>query len=142
MLGMKSYPQDYVDHCRSLVGSQLDAYDAVVASAGSKSKASVAEFEWRFANSMVLVLDQLFVHRLRGVEGKDGNAMNEVRLLCASIMEHGGVLVADNQIKLDPASSVLGLSAGDAVRIDIAGFRRLADAFFEAIEERFVGSAA
>jgi hypothetical protein len=142
MLGMKTYPQDYVDHCRSLIRAQLDAYDALASSTGSSSNATVGEFEWRFANSMVLVLDQLFVHRLRGVEGKDGNAMNEVRVLGTSIMEHGGVLVADTQIRLDPATSVLGLAAGDTVKTDVAGLRRLADAFFDAIQERFVTSGS
>lgn len=52
---------------------------------------------------MVLALDQLFVHRARGIEGKDGNPLNEVRVLCTSIMANGGVLVKDSQIKLDPA---------------------------------------
>jgi hypothetical protein len=32
---------------------------------------------------------------------------------------------------------VLGLAAGDAVRIDEDGFRRLADGYFAEIEKRF-----
>ena len=86
---------------------------------------------------MVLALDQYFVHRLRGQEGKDGNPANEVRLLTVSITENDGRLVADTQIRLTPESSVLGLAAGDAVRIDEDGFRRLADGYFAEIEKRF-----
>ena len=61
---------------------------------------------------MLLVLDGYFVHRLRGVEGKDGNALNEVRVLARSLMENGGTVTADPQITLDPAHSVLGLEVG------------------------------
>jgi hypothetical protein len=86
---------------------------------------------------MVLALDEYFVHRLRGQEGKDGNPANEVRLLAASIIENDGRLVADKQIKLPPESSVLGLAAGDEIWIDADAFRRLADGFFAEVEQRF-----
>jgi hypothetical protein len=53
------------------------------------------------------------VHRARGLEGKDGNPLNEVRMLCDSILQKDGVMTADKTIKFDPAKSVLRLQPGD-----------------------------
>jgi hypothetical protein len=77
----------------------------------------------RFLNSMLLVLDQLFVHRARGKEGKHGNPLNEVRVLCRSILENDGVMVADTSIKLDPAASVLEHQVGDRIALTPSDFR-------------------
>ena len=142
MLVRKTYEKDYIDACRARVDAQLAAYDALATAArngGGDGPAGAAldAFAPRFFNHMVLALDQYFVHRLRGQEGKDGNPANEVRLLAVSITENDGRLIADTQIRLTPESSVLGLAAGDAVRIDEDGFRRLADGYFAEIEKRF-----
>jgi hypothetical protein len=40
----------------------------------------------------VLLLDHMFVHRLSGAEGKDGNPLNEVRVLVNSLLYNGGKL--------------------------------------------------
>jgi hypothetical protein len=144
MLGRKSYDQDYIDHCRSLIADQLAAYDELLSAArngkgGAKLDGAIESFEPRFFNNLVLVLDNLFVHRLRTLEGKDGNPLNEVRVICSSLLENGGVLAADKQIKLTPESSVLGYEEGDRIALDEAGFRRLSDAFFGEIQARFAG---
>jgi hypothetical protein len=76
------------------------------------------------------------VNRLRGVEGKDGNALNEVRVLANSIMETDGVMAADSQIKFKDGS-IVGYEAGDTIALSEADFRKLADAFFAEIEARF-----
>jgi hypothetical protein len=50
-------------------------------------------------------LENYFVHRSRTLEKKDGNPLNEVRVLCTSMMSNDGKLAADKQIRLDPAKS-------------------------------------
>ncbi len=144
MLGRNSYDQDYIDHCRSLITDQLAAYDELIGAAqngkgGAQLDGAIEGFEPRFFNNLVLVLDNLFVHRLRTLEGKDGNPLNEVRVICASLLENGGVLAADKQIKLKPDGSVLGYDEGDRIALDEAAFRRLSDAFFGEMEAKFGG---
>jgi hypothetical protein len=135
MLGVNTYSQDHIVRCRELIDEQLSTYRALIAPA--EPSAARERFEHRFFNNLVLALDQMFVHRLRGQEGKDGNPLNEVRMLTTSIVEHGGHLVKDKQIKLDPATSVLGLEVGDVVRMTEAQFLALANAFFDEIAIRF-----
>ena len=125
MLAVKTYPADYISSCRDRFGALLDAYS------GSD------DFEPLFCDHAVLALDHYFVHRQRGMEGKDGNPANEVRLLAESIAENDGVLREDKQIKLKPETSVLGLAPGDRIRLTVADVRRLADAYFEEIGKRF-----
>ena len=138
MLGVKTYEQDHVNACRARVRAQLDAYDELATAARAAGLDDpIATFEPELLRSLVLVLDASFVHRLRGVEGKNGNPLNEVRVLAASILEHDGVLVADGTIKLKPETSVLGLGPGDPIVIARPDFDRLADAFFAEIEARF-----
>lgn len=141
MLSVTSYPPEFIDGCRDRVRDQVSAYrdleDAARAAAGAGGDAGLdaafAAFAPQFFNTLVLVLDASFVHRARGKEGKDGNPMNEVRVLCTSLLEHGGVLTADKQIKLKAATSVLHLEAGDPIALTETDFGRLADAYFDAI---------
>jgi hypothetical protein len=77
------------------------------------------------------------VHRLRGVEGKDGNALDEVRMLCASMMSNKQVLCADNTIKYVPAQSVLKYEIGQTIRLREPDFVRFAEAFLAEIERKF-----
>src|ERR1700704_3803597 len=105
MLGVRNYTQEYIDACRAKVESDLAAYRNV---AGNQPASETTEaFEATFFNNMVLVLDHLFVHRLRTVEGKDGNALNEVRMLGDSMLLNGNVMGVDKSIRLLPAKSIL-----------------------------------
>ena len=87
---------------------------------------------------MILVLDMLFVHRLRGQEGKDGNPLNEVRILCNSIMNNQGVMGEDSTIRFVPDKSVLKYCVGDEIKLNAANFAGLANAFFAEIERKFM----
>jgi hypothetical protein len=144
MLSVNSYKRDYIDACRARVRSQIATYDDLLATARSQVNgdagpldSAIDAFDPVFYNNMVLTLDSYFTHRARTMEGKDGNPMNEVRVLCNSLLMNGGALAKDNSIKLDPAKSVLGYQAGDEITVGEEGFTRLAEAFFAAIERAY-----
>jgi hypothetical protein len=141
MLGMKTYSQEYIDACRARVDGDLRAYRKQV------GKSPLPELEHRFFNDQVLLLDYMFVHRLSGIEGKDGNPLNEVRVLCNSLLLNRGKLQIEklpgwpnsavSSIKLPADTSVLKLRPGDEVKLTERDFVRLADAFFTEIEKRY-----
>jgi len=144
MLGMREYEQDYIDACRSRVETQIAMFREVARAARDHGDADVSglegsleSLEYEYFNNMLLVLEGYFVHRLRGVEGKDGNALNEVRVYARSLMENGGTVMADPQIPLDPGRTVLGLSVGDPITLTVQQYSRLSNAFFREIESKF-----
>lgn len=134
MLARTSYSKDFVAACRKRAQSQLKAFDGLVKTAGPKAEAAFAP---DFFNTMVLALDHYFMHRQRSLEGKDGNPLNEVRMLAVSLLEHDGVMSKDNTIKYDPAKAVTGIAIGDRVEMSRDTFSALAEAFFAEIEKRF-----
>ena len=140
MLGIKDYPKKYMDTCRSRIEKDLANYKKLATAARTQPAGAQAleAFEISFFNNMVLVLDHLFVHRLRVVEGKDGNPLNEVRLLCDSIMNNNGMMGTDKTIKFDPAKSVLKYKVGDEIKLTEADFKLLYKAFFAELESRFL----
>lgn len=129
MLAATTYPKDHVDAAREKVDAQIAAYRKAVKPGDP--------FDAVFFNDLLIVLDAHFLHRGRGQEGKDGNALNESRVLCSSLITHGGVFMPDKTIKLKPEASVLGHAPGDTIALDEAGFRALAAAFLTEIEVRF-----
>ena len=138
MLANNTYPQDYIDACRSRVSAQQKAY-AKAAKAGGDS---LEALEPEFFNNMVIVLDHYFAHRTRGIEGKNGNPLNEVRVITNSLMEHGGTMTGEKSIKLAPETSVLGIAEGERIAIGAGDFERLANAYFAELQERFGEVAA
>src|SRR6266478_4146954 len=137
MLCVNNYTQKYIDDCRSKVTAQVSAYQALVAAARNKTatdkpllNAAIEAFEPHFFNNMVLALDNYFVHRARAIEKKDGNPLNEVRMLCNSIMNNNNRMCADKMIKFDPAKSVLKYRVGDEIKLNEADFILLSSAFF------------
>lgn len=87
---------------------------------------------------MVLVLESSFMHRSRTIEKKDGNPLNEVRVLSRSLVENDGVMGVDKTIKLDPGTSVLRYQVGDRIRVRESDFVRLSKAFFAEVEAKFL----
>lgn len=145
MLGVRNYTQDYIDGCRARVDEDLSAYKNLLASAGKKPAgndeqpdSAIESFASIFFNNMVLVLDHFFVHRLRTVEGKDGNPLNEVRVLGDSLMHNNGVMSADKSIKLSPAKSVLKYQVGHEIKLTEADFLLISEAFFSEIKSRYL----
>jgi hypothetical protein len=110
------------------------------ATTDEKGDSSVESFDALFFNNMTLVLDRYFVHRLPGAdyEGKDGNPLNEVRIVCDSLLNNDGIMRADKQIKLAPERSVLKLNVGDPIELTEEEFDRLSVAFFAELERRFL----
>jgi len=143
MLGRKTYTQEELDHARAEIGAQLAAYHRLFdaldgATADPEVAAALAELEPLLFNNMTLVLDRYFVHRLRMVTGKDGNALNEVELVSDSLMNNDGVLRGNNVVKLVPEESVLKLGIGEPIRLSAAAFERLSTAFLGEIQAKFV----
>jgi hypothetical protein len=144
MLSVSAYPQRYIDEARARVIVQVSAFSDLARqvrgegrapSGGAAAALDALEPEY-FAN-LVIALDSHFVHRSRGQERKDGNAMNEVRVLVNSIQQHDSIMTAEKGIRLDAARSVLGIEYGERIRIDADGFERLAGAFLEALEATY-----
>jgi len=145
MLGMRNYTQAYIDGCRVGVDADLSAYRNLVEGVRSQPArgrtqldSAVAVFESTFFNNMVLVLDACFVQRLRTIEGKDGNPLNEVRLLCTAMLHNHSIMGADTSIKLSPAMSVLKHQVGDEIKLSEADFVALSAAFFAEIERGYL----
>ena len=128
MLGRGSYSEAYVEAVRARFGRVLKAFD----------KAKPAEpFASDALIDMVLGLEVAFVHRLRMLEGKDGNVLNEVRMLATSVLENDGVLMSDKTIKWTPEASVSGLAIGDRITISRKQIQALGEAFFEEIGRKY-----
>ena len=129
MLAVKRYEKDYVDACEKQLDAQLAAWTQVK---------STPDFERLFFGNLAVVLEMYFVHRMRGLEGKDGNALNEVRMIARSIVAHGSVFTADNTVKYQPEKSILKHQPGDEIRLGEEGFRALATAYFSEIRRKFL----
>lgn len=97
-----------------------------------------ARFEPLFFSHLVLALDHYFGHRSWTMELKDGNPINEVRVLCNAIMHHDGVMTADKRIKMKSATSILQHDVGDKIELAVADFRLLSEAFFAEIENKYL----
>ncbi len=134
MLGRKTYTPAEIADARTLVDDQVKAWRAVAKSADAKA---CARFEAQYFNMLLLAMDRPFVHRVRAVSGKDGNALNEVEVLCESLMLHQGVLTEKSPIQLVPDQSVTGLALGERIALNADQFTRVAEAFLAELDARF-----
>ena len=124
MLLRTGYDRHYVATCRESVGAAVEELRRV--QAGSAA--------W---NQLVPALDRWFGIRNPRVEGRDGNPINEVRVIAESVTEHGSVIVVPKGIKLAAETSVLGFEEGEEISLDGDAFERLFDAFLAEVEEKF-----
>lgn len=130
MLSVNTYTKEYIDTCRTKVEEALEGY--------RKSGSTSEVFAFIFFNNLVVVLDNYFSNRSRTLEGKNGNPVNEVRVLCNSMMLNNNLFADDKTIKLDPKKSILGYKEGDEIKLKQEDFLRLYPAFFEEIEKRYL----
>jgi hypothetical protein len=145
MLGRKDYTQEEIDSGRAAIEEQLAVYKKFIGvfeseKTDKKLQTTVEDFEGLFFNNLTLVLDRYYVHRLRMVTGKDGNPLNEVELICDSLMNNDGILRGKNVIKYIPDQSVVKQNIGDKIRLTAEEFERLSAAFFEDLERKFLKS--
>jgi hypothetical protein len=145
MPSQNHYPKKYIDECRSKLAAQVFIYQALVAAARKQTgpvnpqlAIALTAFESVFFNNMVIVMDRYFVQRMRAMEMKDGNSLNEVRMLVNSMMNNDSKLYPDNTIKYDPARSVLKYRIGDEIKVKEAEFILLSSAFFADLEKKYV----
>jgi hypothetical protein len=123
MLLRTGYDRHYVAACRESVGAAVEELRRV----GAGSAAWI---------QLVVALDRWFSLRNPKVEGRDGNPLNEVRVLAESVAEHGAVMTVPKGIKLRPEESVLGFAEGEEISLDGDAFERLFDAFLAAVEKK------
>jgi hypothetical protein len=143
VLGRKSYTREEVDACRAALDQALAAHAALteaVAAGTSADKVAVAleEFDGVLFNDLLLVLDRWFVHRLRGVTGKDGTPLNELELLSDSLRDNRGVFQGNNVVTYVREKAVVGLRPGDRIRLSREDFERLAAGVFAELEEKYL----
>jgi hypothetical protein len=144
MRGTRQYDRDYIHACRSRVETQVAMFSEVARAARDHGDADVSglegaleSLEYEYFNNMLLVLELYFVHREREPEGADGTALEEVRVLARSLIENGGTVMDDPQVRLDPTRSVLGLEVGAPITLTLQQYRRISDAFLRQIESTF-----
>ena len=145
MESVASYTRDYIDTCRSTVAMTVAAYENLGSAVKTSARAdaapvdfALASFEPAFYNHMVLALDGYFGNRARNKEGKDGSPLNEVRMLCGSLMHNNGRLEADRSIKWRPENTILGYQIGEEISLTTADFSRLSNAFFADLESKYL----
>lgn len=137
MLGRNSYPTAQIAACRKDMADMAATWRAV---ASRSEPIARQEAEAQVFNQMVVALEGWFVHRLRGLEGKDGNPMNEVRLLALGVTTRNGWFPADPTIRWAAESSVTGYAPGDRIRLSEPIFSRLAAAYLDAVAATFAAA--
>ncbi|MEV6491103.1 hypothetical protein AB0M20_21200 [Actinoplanes sp. NPDC051633] len=129
MLAVTKYPADYIASVRALIDERV---------AGFRELGDVPpQVAASFYADLALVLELAFVHRQRKDEGKDGNPLNELRLLAVSLLTNGGRMVDGKPLKVRPETSILGLAEGDTVTLTERDLLRLTDGVVAAVTKRF-----
>ncbi|WP_347353235.1 hypothetical protein [Intrasporangium sp.] len=137
--------EDYLNACRARVESQVaffrefaDVVSRVDADEAGGLEPMLESLESDYFNSLVIVLDVYFAGRLTDPP-PPGPVATEVAALRTSLVEGEGEMLPRAAATLDQRRCVLGLKAGDSIRLTALSFARLADAYFAEIERRHVG---
>ncbi|RSC93493.1 hypothetical protein [Tenacibaculum singaporense] len=141
MLSKKTYSKEYIDKCRAKVEKDISTFKSladIITTGNQELNNALLTFEHRYFNNMVLVLETLFTHRMRGKEGKDGNPLNEVRMLSNSIMENDCKMSVDKTIKYKPEQSVLNYQIDDEIKLNQSDFTKLSEAFFDDLKAKYM----
>lgn len=142
MLGRKNYTRGEIEHAKSVIDAQLKAYRAVADAAeinpnDEDLNAAVDDFNSLFFNNLALALDRFFVHRIRSVTSTDGNPLNELELICESLMNNKGVFDTGTVIKYSRDGSIVKFAPGDSIALTVDDFTRLSAAVFVELDEKF-----
>jgi len=144
MLSITAYSKSYIDDCRKRMETQVAAYRLLATAAKKESggtsasiNSAVAAFEPLFFNVLVVTLECSFVHRSRTKELKNGNPLNEVRMISNSILLNRAVLTQDKTINYTPEKSILKLQSGTPIKLTEPQFTALAKAFFADLELKY-----
>ncbi len=144
MLSQTKYTAEYIQTCRAKIDADIERYNYLVATARSEHStnetldAAIATFEPVFFNNLLLVLDGYFVHRGKDIQEAAGGSLEEVRSMCQSIMHNSNKMSKDNAINTGAAASVLNYSSGSEIKLNETDFIKLANAFFNEIEGKYV----
>jgi hypothetical protein len=125
-----------VQACRDEIAAQIKAYRDLVGAASKASgmsltriDAALSAFEPAFFNNLLIALDARFAGR-----PSQGGSPAEVRLLAASLMQSGGVLVASASTPYDAHTSVLKIDFGERIALNADDFEALCAAFLRQVE--------
>ncbi len=129
MLAVNKYPRDYVEEIKSKFSRYAEVYRKLRDE--REKSGSMDGFEQVYFNNLLLALDSHFAHRARAAERKDGNPLNEVRMICSSLTLHDGVLSVDKTIKYDPAKAVLKYPLGQKIELTEAEFLKISSAYLD-----------
>jgi hypothetical protein len=126
--------------CRDEIASQVRAYRDLVGAASKASGMSLARidaalsaFEPAFFGNLLVALDARFASRARGAGAGD-----EVALLAAALLHHGGVLTRDAALPHDTDASLLRIDFGDRVTLNADDLETLAAAFLAELERQAI----
>ena len=99
---------------------------------------ALKDFEGLFFNNLTLALDRYYVYRLRKITGKDGNPLNEMEMICDSLINNNGIFQDGTVIKYIPDQSVVKLKVGDKICLTAQEFERLSAAFFAELKSKIL----
>ncbi|WP_062518352.1 hypothetical protein [Demequina gelatinilytica] len=136
-----SYSGDYIASCRWRIEAQVAAFDLLRAQAPTDGSmdGSIQDIEDEYFNAMAGQLEGMFAYRDPAIAPDGPGPLAELRAVVAALNGNGGRFEPPEGSGLDAGSTVLGIDPGDAIRLDRDGFQELADAFFDAVEDAYVG---